>query len=335
MTTSILAVALMAIVAGSTDVAPDDTTVVLQGVTVSGQRQRDFQMRSSQSAVQISHDYLQQHFSGSLMQTLEGIPGVKAMAIGSGQSKPTIRGLGYNRMVVSEDGIKHEGQQWGDDHGLEIDQFAVDRAEVIKGPAALLYGSDAIGGVLSLYTNHIPTQPLSGSVQLFGRSNNEQLGVTSKLGGRHGNWFYRVGATLIDYADYRVPTDSIQYYSYWIRLKDQRLRNTAGCERDGSVVLGYAGYRFHTDLRRPALPMGEPPESAQPHLISGRRPACGSQLCLAEQPSRGTERACESWLHAQARRYVGTPFRKEYADGQSGHDAESGRAPRVERGYER
>ena len=250
MTLSILATTLATLLAGShADVAYDDTTVVLQGVTVSGQRQRDFQMQTSQSAVQVSHDYLQQHFSGSLMQTLEGIPGVKAMAIGSGQSKPTIRGLGYNRMVVSEDGIKHEGQQWGDDHGLEIDQFAVDRAEVIKGPAALLYGSDAIGGVLSLYTSHVPTEPLSGSIQLFGRSNNEQIGVTAKLAGRYGHWFYRVGATLIDYADYRVPTDSIQYYSYWIRLKDGRLRNTAGCERDGSVVLGYAGYRFHTDLR--------------------------------------------------------------------------------------
>ena len=96
MTSSILLAMLMALA------VPDDTTVVLQGVTVSGQRQHDFQMRSSQSAVQVSHDYLQQHFSGSLMQTLEGIPGVKAMAIGSGQSKPTIRGLGYNRMVVSE-----------------------------------------------------------------------------------------------------------------------------------------------------------------------------------------------------------------------------------------
>ena len=245
MITSILAVVLM-----GSPVVPDDSTVVeLKGVTVSGQRQRDFQMRTSQSAVQVSHDYLQQHFSGSRMQTLEGIPGVKAMSIGSGQSKPTIRGLGFNRMVVSGDGIKHEGQQWGDDHGLEIDQFAVDRAEVIKGPAALLYGSDAIGGVLNLYTNHVPTETLSGSVQLFGRSNNEQIGVTAKVGGRLGNWFYRVGATLIDYADYRVPTDSIQYYSYWIRLKDRRLRNTAGCERDGSMVLGYAGYRFHTDLR--------------------------------------------------------------------------------------
>ena len=229
--------------------APADTTITLDAVTVTGQHRRDYQMRTSQTEVQITHEFLQQNFAGSLMQTLEAIPGVKAMAIGSGQSKPTIRGLGFNRLAVVEDGVKHEGQQWGDDHGLEIDQFSIDRAEVIKGPAALLYGSDAIGGVLSLYTNHVPTEPFSGSVQMFGRTNNEQLGVSAKIGGRHGKWFYRANATLIDYADFKVPTDSIQYYSYWIKLKDGRLRNTAGCERDGSVMLGYAGHDFHTDVR--------------------------------------------------------------------------------------
>ncbi|MCR5432840.1 MAG: TonB-dependent receptor plug domain-containing protein, partial [Bacteroidaceae bacterium] len=223
-------------------VEPADTAVTLDAVTVTGKKRRDYQMRSSQTTVQVNHEYMNQNFAGSLMQTLEGIPGVKAMAIGSGQSKPVIRGLGFNRLAVVEDGIKHEGQQWGDDHGLEIDQFAIDRAEVIKGPAALLYGSDAIGGVLGLYTNHVPTEPLSGSVQLFGRSNNEQLGLSARMGGRKGNFFFRANATLIDYADFRVPTDSIQYYSYWIKLKDQRLRNTAGCERDGSVMLGYQGY---------------------------------------------------------------------------------------------
>lgn len=230
-------------------VEPADTTITLDAVTVTGQQRRDYQMRSSQTTVHVNREYLKQNFAGSLMQTLEGIPGVKAMAIGSGQSKPVIRGLGFNRLAVVEDGIKHEGQQWGDDHGLEIDQFAVDRAEIIKGPAALLYGSDAIGGVLSLHTNHVPTEPLSGSVQLFGRSNNEQLGLSARIGGRKGKFFFRANATLIDYADFRVPTDSIQYYSYWIKLKDQRLRNTAGCERDGSVMLGYQDYNFHTDVR--------------------------------------------------------------------------------------
>ena len=229
--------------------SPADTIITLDNVTVTGQQRHDYQMRTSQSEIQVSHEFLQENFAGSLMQTLEALPGVKAMAIGSGQSKPTIRGLGFNRLAVSEDGVKHEGQQWGDDHGLEIDQFSIDRAEVIKGPAALLYGSDAIGGVLSLYTNHVPTKPLSGSVQLFGRSNNEQTGASVKVEGRKGRWFCRANATLIDYADYKVPTDSIQYYSYWIKLNDGRLRNTAGCERDGSVMIGYAGYNFHTDLR--------------------------------------------------------------------------------------
>ncbi|MBR1401717.1 MAG: TonB-dependent receptor [Prevotella sp.] len=229
--------------------AVNDTTITLGDVTVNGQRSRDFQMQTSQSVLQVNRDFLSQNFAGSLMQTLEGIPGVKAMSIGSGQSKPAIRGLGFNRLAVSEDGIKHEGQQWGDDHGLEIDQFAIDRAEIIKGPAALLYGSDAIGGVLSLYTNHLPTKPVEGAVQMFGRSNNEQLGLSAKIGGRSGRFFYRANMTLIDYADYSVTTDSIQYYSYWIRLKDRRLRNTAGTERDGSITVGYAGYRFHTDIR--------------------------------------------------------------------------------------
>ena len=226
-----------------------DSTVVLDSVTVSGNSQRNYQLRSTLSGVQVSHTFMETNFAGSLMQTLESVPGVKAMNIGSGQSKPTIRGLGFNRMAVVEDGIKHEGQQWGDDHGLEIDQFAIDRAEVIKGPAALLYGADAIGGVLSLYSNHLPIKRFEGSVQLFGRTNNEQLGISGKVGGRLGNFFYRANATLISYADFQVPTDSIQYYSYKIGLKNHRLRNTAGRERDWSVMVGYHGYDFHTDLR--------------------------------------------------------------------------------------
>ena len=226
-----------------------DTTVVLDDVTVTDTRQLDFQMHSSQSAVQVSRDYMQRNFGGSLMQTLQGIPGVKAMSIGSGQSKPMIRGFGFNRMTVSEDGIKHEGQQWGDDHGLEIDQFAVERAEIIKGPAALLYGSDAIGGVLSLYSRHIPEHGFEGSVQLVVRSVNDQTGISAGLRGRKGRFFYNMNITWLDYSDSKVPADSIQYYSYYIRLKDRRLRNTAGRERDGAVLLGYEGYRFHTDVR--------------------------------------------------------------------------------------
>lgn len=228
-------------------VSPPDSVKNLQAVTVSARSGQA--VTTTQNAVQVDASYLEEHFAGSLMQSLEGIPGVKAVSIGAGLSKPTIRGLGYNRMVVSQDGIKHEGQQWGDDHGLEVDQFAVDAVEVIKGPATLLYGSDAIGGVLSLSGNRLPTVPFEVSATLFGRTNNLQGGFSGHMAGRNGGFFYKANLTLSDYADYRVPTDSIQYYSYWIRLHDQRLRNTAGLERDGRLMVGWTDNEtFRTDL---------------------------------------------------------------------------------------
>lgn len=75
-------------------------------------------------------------------------PGVSQISTGAGIGKPVIRGLGYNRVVVVEQGIRQEGQQWGGEHGLEIDAEGVHSVEILKGPASLMYGSDAIAGVL-------------------------------------------------------------------------------------------------------------------------------------------------------------------------------------------
>ncbi|MBR2959099.1 MAG: TonB-dependent receptor [Bacteroidales bacterium] len=226
---------------------PPDSVISLQDVTVSA---RSAQAKAAtQNAVKVDAAYIDEHFSGSLMQSLEGIPGVKAVSIGTGLSRPTIRGLGYNRMVVSEDGIKHEGQQWGDDHGLEVDQFAVDAVEVIKGPATLLYGSDAIGGVLAITGNRLPARPLEASVSLFGHSNSLQGGLSARVAGRSNGFFYKANLTLSDYGDYRVPTDTIQYYSYRIALRDGRLRNTAGTERDMRLMVGWTdNERLRTDI---------------------------------------------------------------------------------------
>lgn len=222
---------------------------LLKGVTVIGNKGKHFQMQSSQGLVSLDRHYLESHFSGSLMQSLNHLPGVRAMNIGSGQSKPMIRGLGFNRMVVAQDGIKHESQQWGEEHGLEIDQFDIDRIEIIKGPSALLYGSDAIGGVISLYSNFIPVDPFSATINLYGRSNNESIGLSTKVEGRKNHFYYKGNMTLINYADSKVPTDSIEYFSYWVKLKNQRLRNTAGNERDGSILLGYINDGFIANLR--------------------------------------------------------------------------------------
>lgn len=226
-----------------------DTDIIeLDEVIVRGDHLRNIQMKSAQSIVRIDKSYIEANFSGSLMQSLEKIPGVRAMVIGSGQSKPAIRGLGFNRMIVTENGIKHEGQQWGEDHGLEIDQFSVDEVEIVKGPGSLLYGSDAIGGVIQLRNNSIPAQKTEGNINLYERSNNESIGVSGQVGGRINKWYYKVNATYMDYADYKVPTDSIQYYSYYIQLKDRRLRNTAGKDRNAGLTLGYLGKNFRSHL---------------------------------------------------------------------------------------
>ena len=223
--------------------------VSLNEVVVSGSSNKEVQMKSALNVVRANRQFIEENFSGSLMQTLSRLPGVQAMSIGSGESKPVIRGLGFNRVLVAENGIKHEGQQWGDDHGLEIDQYAIDQAEVVKGPASLTYGSDAIGGVIDLKSNTVPLKKFAGQVNLFGRTNNESMGSSVRLTGRDGKFWYKANATWVDYADSKVPADSIEYYSYWIKLKNQRLRSTAGREMDGNLMLGYAGDRWNTSFR--------------------------------------------------------------------------------------
>lgn len=223
----------------------------LEEVVVRGDAtERQALMKSAQTVVSVGQEFIETHLGGSLMQSLEHIPGVKAMTIGSGESKPAIRGLGFNRMAVTENGIKHEGQQWGEDHGLEISQMDIDRVEIVKGPSALLVGSDAIGGILGVFSDHVPERSFEGKAQLTARSNNALVGGSLRLGGmgRKG-FYYRLALSGSDYADYRVPADYIEYYSYRIPLYRQRLRNTAGRELDGSATLGYWSERFSTSLR--------------------------------------------------------------------------------------
>jgi len=95
---------------------------------------------------------LLQKSSTNIIDALASQPGVSQITTGSGISKPVIRGLGYNRVVVVNDEVRQEGQQWGDEHGIEIDEAAVYSAEILKGPASLLYGSDAMAGVISFFS---------------------------------------------------------------------------------------------------------------------------------------------------------------------------------------
>ncbi len=188
----------------------------------------------------ISKEFLDKNRENSLMQTLSKVPGVSTITIGSGQSKPVIRGLGFNRVAVVQNGIKHEAQQWGNDHGLEIDQYGIENIQIIKGPASLVYGSDAIAGVVDIQPNNIPPlNSLGGEVNLLGESNNDLWGVSAGIQARKEKWFYSGRLTYRDYGDYKVPTEKINYENYIFELQDNNLRNTAGKEANASFSLGY------------------------------------------------------------------------------------------------
>ncbi|WP_406672800.1 TonB-dependent receptor, partial [Natronospira sp.] len=219
---------------------PDSRT--LEEVTVEDRFQQQRKREETVAVNVVGAEYIQLHNDGSLMQTLRRLPGIQAVNVGSGQSKPLIRGLGFNRIVVAEHGIKHEGQQWGADHALEVDQFAHDHIELVKGPSSLIFGSDAIGGVVQLsQRNAPPPGSLSGSAHLLGRSSNRLLGTSAHVEGRKQRWFFSSRFTWLDYADARVPADSVDVYSYRVPLHKNRLRNTAGNERNFHFSLGYTG----------------------------------------------------------------------------------------------
>ena len=132
--------------------------------------------------------------STNIIDAVATMPGVSQITTGSGISKPVIRGLGYNRIVVVNDGIRQEGQQWGDEHGIEVDAASVSSVEVLKGPGSLVYGSDALAGVLRF--NSMPVVPMGwmwAGVSSEYQTNNGLFDYSLHFGGNHnGNvWHAR------------------------------------------------------------------------------------------------------------------------------------------------
>ena len=154
---------------------------ILSEVTVQGiagvQRLKD----AASPFMVVSPKQLHNTIGTNLVDAVGHLPGLSQISTGTGISKPVIRGLGYNRVVVVDQGIRQEGQQWGDEHGLEVDEEGVHSVEVLKGPASLMYGSDAIAGVMILHPEH----PLEEGTM--------QVKVGSQYQTNNGLYDYRIG----------------------------------------------------------------------------------------------------------------------------------------------
>ncbi len=170
-------------------------------------------------------------------------PGVATMNIGAGVSKPVIRGLSANRVAVMNSGIIRQDQQWGADHGMEFNQFDVYRTTVYKGPYALLFGSSNPVMLeiepLSIHNSCSEAPAFEGQANLWGASNNGQLGSAFSAKWQNKKWYIRGSYRYMTYNDYRVPAGEVTYQNEEIALPDKRVPNTAGKEQSFSGTVGY------------------------------------------------------------------------------------------------
>jgi iron complex outermembrane receptor protein len=213
-------------------------------------------MREDEFSLQVEvaeRSYLRRQSGQTFVNQIDRLPGVNVMNTGMGIAKPVLRGFAFNRVAVVDKGIRQEGQQWGWDHGLEIDPFDIERAEIIKGPSSVVYGSDAIGGVIGIRLPEMPEVGLfSGSVKQIFNAVNDLYGISGGVKSRTEHFFLAARISHQRYGDYRLPADSFYYNGYKLPLHGGRLKNTAGEELSASGTFGYlfsGGYSMVTVSR--------------------------------------------------------------------------------------
>ncbi len=204
------------------------TYLELKEVLVEESLSKTLQRNASLSIERINYGESEKALEASFAESLKKIPGLEAYNTGVGIGKPVIRGFTATRVAVYDQGVKQEGQQWGMDHGLEIDPFNAERLEIIKGPGALQYGSDAVSGLIKLLPEPLPVQGLSGSYTGLYKSNNNTIGSSLKLAYRQKQQFLTARLSYQSYEDYRIPAEEFVYNSFVLPVVDNRLKNTAG-----------------------------------------------------------------------------------------------------------
>lgn len=218
------------------DVILEETVFQMDEVIVS----TAFNKIQSQNVMKVEHETiksLQQKGTATLIEGLAMIPGVSQVSTGTSIGKPVIRGLSGNRVLVYSQGVRMENQQFGDEHGLGLNDAGIESVEVIKGPASLLYGSDALGGVLYFNPEKFAddnTFQANFSQKLFSNT----LGSNSSLGLKTStdNWRFLARGSYNTHSDYRIAGGD-------------RVTNTRYNETDFKTGIGYSNSKFSTVLR--------------------------------------------------------------------------------------
>ncbi len=211
---------------------------LLSEVIVTGVSRATLARENPVAVVVVSKKSLDQAIENNIIDVLvKNVPGLSAVNTGPNVSKPFIRGLGYNRVLTLYDGVRQEGQQWGDEHGLEADIYNIEKGEVIKGPASLMFGSDATAGVVSIMS----TMPREQDKKIHGRilseyqSNNALLGNGFLLTRSSPHWAYALRGSFRIAKNYHNAVDG-------------RVYNTGFRETNASGSIRYSKGSGHSDL---------------------------------------------------------------------------------------
>jgi iron complex outermembrane receptor protein len=191
-----------------------------------------------QTRATIEAQWIERNRGNNIADMLKQIPGVTIISSGVAIAKPVIRGLHSNRLVTINDGVRQEGQQWGADHGTEIDPFSSNKIEVIKGASSVEYGAEAIGGVIRMSPREFKnTKGVNGELSLNAAANNKMGASSLLLEGAHGSKHklsWRTQGTMRKAGDSRTP-------SYV-------LSNTGYNELNGNYAMHYQFKNLHAEF---------------------------------------------------------------------------------------
>jgi iron complex outermembrane receptor protein len=195
-------------------------------IVVTGSSKATSIKRNPIPIVSINKQFLQQNLSTNIIDAIAKVPGISEVTTGPNVSKPFIRGLGFNRILTLYDGVRQEGQQWGDEHGIEVDENTVDKVEVVKGPASLIYGSDAMAGVVNLIPANPPANgKIIGNILNEYQTNNRLIENSATIAANTNDITW--GGTFT----HKIATNYKDKY-------DGRVYNTGFAETDASANLG-------------------------------------------------------------------------------------------------
>ena len=198
----------------------------------------------------ITHNMILEGVANTAIDLIAQQPGVNETTEGSGTTKPQINGLGFDRVLTLMDGVPQEDFQWGDDHGILIDPYAVHDAEVIRGPASLQYGASAEAGVISFKSAPLPENgTVLGSVLTEYHTNNGYIGTSLNLAGNNNGFVWGLQANGEEAHSYSNPKDGYVWGTAWNQVN---ARLTLGINRSW----GYSRLTLSALHRRIELPDG-------------------------------------------------------------------------------